>query len=216
LDAFRQGLSETGHTEGRNVTVEYHWGVELDRLPAMAADFVDRKVDLILAISDPAARIAKNTSSTIPIAFFISGDPVSDGLVASLARPGGNLTGVTLGGAGVAERHARGSSQASSSASRASPISMILRPISAKCPPHRRDDLSDHDGSRDCYGCVQKDRPERVGWLGAGWQLGWHGCHYSRPCSSRLSPPELSAGIPIAMDSSQTVGAAAEKTRECS
>jgi putative tryptophan/tyrosine transport system substrate-binding protein len=98
LDAFRQGLSETGYTEGQNVKVEYHWGVELDRLPAMAADFVDRKVDLILAIPDPAARIAKNTSSTIPIVFFISGDPVADGLVASLARPGGNLTGVTLFG----------------------------------------------------------------------------------------------------------------------
>jgi putative ABC transport system substrate-binding protein len=98
LDAFRQGLSETGHTAGRNVTVEYHWVDELDRLQAMAADFVDRKVDLILAIPDPAARIAKNTSSTIPIVFFISGDPVADGLVASLARPGGNLTGVTLFG----------------------------------------------------------------------------------------------------------------------
>jgi putative tryptophan/tyrosine transport system substrate-binding protein len=98
LAAFRQGLSETGHTEGQNVRVEYHWVEELYRLPAMAADFVDRKVDLILAIPDPAARIAKNTSSTIPIVFFISGDPVADGLVASLARPGGNLTGVTLFG----------------------------------------------------------------------------------------------------------------------
>jgi putative ABC transport system substrate-binding protein len=98
LAAFRQGLSETGHTAGQNVTVEYHWVEELDRLPAMAADFVDRKVDLILAIADPTARVAKNTSSTIPIVFFISGDPVADGLVASLARPGGNLTGVTLFG----------------------------------------------------------------------------------------------------------------------
>ena len=100
LAAFRQGLSETGHTEGQNVTIEYHWVQEPDRreLPAMAADFVDRKVDLILAVADPTARIAKNASSTIPIVFFIAGDPVTGGLVASLARPGGNLTGVTLFG----------------------------------------------------------------------------------------------------------------------
>ena len=98
LAAFRQGLSETGHTEGQNVMIEYHWVEEPDRLPAMAADFVNRKVDLILAIGDPPALIAKNASSTIPIVFFIAGDPVAGGLVASLARPGGNLTGVTLFG----------------------------------------------------------------------------------------------------------------------
>jgi putative tryptophan/tyrosine transport system substrate-binding protein len=98
LAALRLGLSETGHTEGQNVTIEYHWVEEPDRLPAMAADFVERKVDLILAISDPMARTAKNASSTLPIVFFIAGDPVAGGLVASLARPGGNLTGVTLFG----------------------------------------------------------------------------------------------------------------------
>ena len=98
LAAFRQGLSETGHTEGQNVTIEYHWVEEHDRLPAMAADLVDRKVDLILAVADPTARTAKNASSTIPVVFFIAGDPVAGGLVASLARPGGNLTGVTLFG----------------------------------------------------------------------------------------------------------------------
>src|SRR5262249_59946633 len=94
LDAFRQGLSETGYTEGQKVTIEYHWVEEPTRLPAMAADFVDRKVDLILAISDPMARTAKSASSTIPIVFFIGGDPVAGGLVARLPRPGGNLTGV--------------------------------------------------------------------------------------------------------------------------
>ena len=98
LAAFRQGLSETGHTEGQNITIEYHWVQQHDRLPALAADLVDRKVDLIIAIGDPMARTAKNASSTIPVVFFIAGDPVAGGLVASLARPGGNLTGVTLFG----------------------------------------------------------------------------------------------------------------------
>jgi putative ABC transport system substrate-binding protein len=98
LAAFRQGLSETGHTEGQNVAIEYQWVEQNDRLPAMVADLVGRKVDLIMAITDPMALAAKNASSTVPVVFFIGGDPVANGLVASLARPGGNLTGVTLFG----------------------------------------------------------------------------------------------------------------------
>ena len=98
LGGVRQGLSEAGYTEGQNVTIEYHWVEANDRLAAMAAEIVGRKVDLILAITDPVARAAKGTSSTIPVVFFIGGDPVANGLVASLARPGGNLTGVTLFG----------------------------------------------------------------------------------------------------------------------
>jgi putative ABC transport system substrate-binding protein len=98
LAAFRQGLRETGHTEGQNVAIEYRWVEVPDRLPAMVADVVSSKVDLILAITDPVVRTAKSASSTIPVVFFIGGDPVADGLVASLARPGGNLTGVTLFG----------------------------------------------------------------------------------------------------------------------
>ncbi len=98
LDGFRLGLREAGYTEGQNVTIEYHWVEANDRLPAMAADLVGSKVDLILAITDPVALTAKGASSTIPMVFFIGGDPVANGLVASLARPGGNLTGVTLFG----------------------------------------------------------------------------------------------------------------------
>jgi ABC-type uncharacterized transport system substrate-binding protein len=96
--AFNKGLGETGFIDGRNVTIDWSWGRgQYEQLPAMAAEFVRRRVALIVATGgEPAALAAKAATSTIPIVFSIGGDPVSQGLAASFSHPGGNTTGFTL------------------------------------------------------------------------------------------------------------------------
>jgi putative ABC transport system substrate-binding protein len=97
MDAFRQGLSEAGYVEGQNLAIEYRWAEgHYDRLPALAADLVGRKVDLIMANSPPSALAAKSATSTIPIVFRGGPEPVGDGLVARLARPAATSRGSSL------------------------------------------------------------------------------------------------------------------------
>src|SRR5262249_41063794 len=92
LAAFREGLGEAGYVDGRDIVIEYRWAeAHIDRLPALATDLVNRKVDVIITEGgDPSVIAAKQATSTIPVVFHTNNDPVASGLVASLARPGGN------------------------------------------------------------------------------------------------------------------------------
>ena len=105
LEDFRRGLRDLGYVEGRNVQLEIRWGEgRLERMPSLAAELVQSKVDVIVAVSSPSVLAAKQATRTIPIVMPLSSDPVGDGLVASLSRPGGNITGLSLMTSDLASR----------------------------------------------------------------------------------------------------------------
>ena len=127
LAAFHQGLGETGYVEGRNVAVEYRWAEgDYNRLPGLASDLASRNVSVIAAGGgDLAARAAKAATSTIPIVFTSGDDPVTTGLVSSLSRPGGKLTGVSFF---VVELHAKRFELISELVPQAKVIALIVNP----------------------------------------------------------------------------------------
>ena len=105
LQAFRDGLRDLGYVEGKNFQLEVRWGEgKLERLPALAAELVQLKVDIIVAASSPSVVAARQATQTIPIVMPFSSDPVGDGLVASLAHPGGNITGLSIMSAELGEK----------------------------------------------------------------------------------------------------------------
>ncbi len=95
IEPFRQGLSDLGYVEGQNIVIEYGLGRSAEQLPDIAADLIRRKVDILLASGTPSVLPARNATRTIPVVFVAAIDPIATGVVASLARPGGNVTGVT-------------------------------------------------------------------------------------------------------------------------
>ncbi len=138
LSALRQGLSDTGYVEGQNVAIEYRWAEgRYDRLPAMAADLVDRNVAVIATTGGLVpAFVAKSATSTIPIVFVTGTDPVATGLVASLARPGGNLTGVSIL---LTELTAKRFELVSEFAPRAGVIAFLVNPSNSEAEPEIRE-----------------------------------------------------------------------------
>jgi len=131
--AFSQGLGDIGYVEGQNLAIEYRSAEgHYDRLPSLAADLVERKVDVIVVGGNlPAARAAKGASATIPVVFVVGVDPVASGLVDGLARPGGNLTGFTVFGR---ELHAKRLELLCELAPQARTIGYLVNPANPASP----------------------------------------------------------------------------------
>src|SRR5271165_6427938 len=130
---FRRGLSENGFTDGQNVTMELSYADgQYDRLPALADGLVRRPVDLIFAAAPPAALAAKAATTSIPVVFVVGFDPVAAGLVASLSRPGGNVTGMTLFSNPLAQKRLEVLLEL---APKASVIAMLVNPVSPDSAP---------------------------------------------------------------------------------
>ena len=137
LAAFRRGLNEAGFVEGQNVTIEFRWADgQYDRLPAMATELVRRPVNLIVAQTPPAALVAKAATTTIPIVFVVGFDPVAGGLVANLARPGGNITGLSLQ---LTDAGGKRLGLLRDLAPKSSSIAVLFNPISPNAAPEIRD-----------------------------------------------------------------------------
>jgi putative tryptophan/tyrosine transport system substrate-binding protein len=133
---FRGGLNDSGLTEGQNVTIEFRFADgRYDRLPGLAAELAHRPVDLIFAAAPPAALAAKAATTSIPIVFVVGFDPVTAGLVASLSRPGGNVTGMTLFSNPLAQKRLEVLLEL---APKASVIAMLVNPVSPDTAPEIR------------------------------------------------------------------------------
>jgi putative ABC transport system substrate-binding protein len=133
LAAFRRGLNDFGFVEGQSVAIEFRWANgQYDRLPGMATDLVRRAVTLLVAQTPPAALAAKAVTTTIPIVFVVGFDPVESGLVASFARPGGNLTGLSLQQTDVGGKRL---GLLRDLAPKSSVIAMLINPISPNAAP---------------------------------------------------------------------------------
>jgi putative ABC transport system substrate-binding protein len=141
LVALRQGLSETGYVEGQNLAIEYRWAEgRYDRFDAMAADLTARKADLIVAGAVPGALAAKAITSTIPIVFFSGADPVAGGLVANLARPGGNVTGLSIMAIELTPKRLELLSEL---APQARVIALLMNPANSNAAPRTTPDIEE-------------------------------------------------------------------------